>query len=317
MRPLLLCWALLLPVVGLLQPSSSAFTVGILRRDALIVPVATYDGMQWKNFWPTPGANEDVPFNLRSVPGDWWGHLGPRETWQVWTSRPTPQAVTVRQPDWAPAFCQKQIGLRTTYQPRYRPPKANTSPFPKDGLAVSPPHPVEPIDVVSLDSNEAGDVIEAIHATLAEREKVALTNIRQPRITNPQGYPATPEEKDLLRTPPMKIEALYAYGGGHRTYFVEAVREYRSKGMCKAIAFGTGRVTRDAGKLTVRNGDVRIDFCDRRSTSYMLPLGVVAVPTGTFWISQTSSWYGEAYSVVDLKDLRPVLMTRGGTCLAN
>jgi len=323
MRPLLLCWALLLPLAGLLQPHSSALTLGVLRRDALIVPMAAYDGREWKNFWPTAGEGGDVPVNLRSVPANWWGPAGPRETWQVWTPAPSPQLVTVRQPDWAPTFCQKQIGLRTDYQPRVWPPKPDTSPFPKDGLAVSPPHAIEPIDVVSPGSNEADDVLEAIHTPFADREQVALTNLRPAHIYNPERFPETPDEGVLRATPSMAIEALYAYGATHRTYFVEAVREYRQKGACMATGFSTGWVHRDSGKFTVQPGPFVLDFCDRRNISYMLPLGVLPLPTGTFWIAQISSWYGEAYTVQDISadqkktDPRPALITRGGTCLTN
>jgi len=322
MRRLLLCWALLLPVIGLAQPSSSTFTLGILRRDALIVPIATYDGARWKNVWPGPSENAEVPANLRSVPPGWWGPPGPREIWQAWTSGP-PQLVTVRQPDWVPAFCQKQIGLRTNYQPRVRPPKPETNPFPKDGLAVSPPHPVEPIEVLALDSSEAGDVIEAIHATFVTQENTALMPLREAHISNPRLYPEAPDERELRRMPPITIDALYAYGAAHRTYFVEAVREYRKKGACTAMAFGTGWLNRDSGKFTVQTGQISITSCDRRETSYMLPLGVLRLPTGTFWIAQTSSWYRETYSIRDISggkkatDLRPALITTGGSCLGN
>ena len=123
--------------------------------------------------------------------------------------------------------------------------------------------------------------------------------------------------------PPMTIEALYAYGTTHRTYFVEAVREYRKKGACMAMAFGRAWVSRDSGKFTARAGELNIDFCDRRNISYMLPLGVLPLATGTFWIAQTSSWYGENYSIRDISggrektDLRPALITTGGSCLTN
>ena len=124
MRPFVLCGALL-ALVGLLQPPPASFTVGVLRRDALIVPFATYDGKRWKNYWPAPAVDADVPLNLRNVSSRWWGPVGPRDTWQIWTSEASPQMVNVRQPDWAPSYCQKVVGLRTDYQPRFRPPSCN------------------------------------------------------------------------------------------------------------------------------------------------------------------------------------------------
>src|SRR5207253_3038803 len=51
------------------------FTVGVLRRDGIVVPFAAYDGKQWRNRWLTPGADVDVPIDLRNVPSRWWGPL--------------------------------------------------------------------------------------------------------------------------------------------------------------------------------------------------------------------------------------------------
>src|SRR5215467_13652021 len=106
MRPFLLSGALL-TLTGQLQPAS--FTIGVVRRDALIVPFATYDGKQWKNYWPAPANDVDVPLSLRSISKRWWGPVGPREMWQVSTSAASPRMVSVRQPDWVTSFCQKVV----------------------------------------------------------------------------------------------------------------------------------------------------------------------------------------------------------------
>ena len=131
MRPLLLSWALL-TLAGVLQPSQASFIVGVVRRDALIVPFATYDGKRWQNEWPVPAQGADVPLILRNVPKDWWGPVSPRETWQLWTLDSPPQTIKVRQPDWAPTYCQRQVGLRTDYQPRFRPPPCPARIWPAD-----------------------------------------------------------------------------------------------------------------------------------------------------------------------------------------
>ena len=207
MRPFLLGWALL-ALAGLLQPSPASFTLGVLRRDALIVPFATYDGKRWKNYWPVPADNAEVPLSLRNVPERWWGPVGPRDTWEIGTSGPSSQRVHVSQPDWAPSYCQKTVGLRTDYQPQFRPPPT-ASPYPKDGLAVSPPHPVQPIEVLGPDSSERDDVVEAIHARFAEREREALDGLRRAHADSPRQFPLPPNEKELRAMPPMALDALY------------------------------------------------------------------------------------------------------------
>jgi hypothetical protein len=299
MRPFLLIWALL-TLAGMLLPLPASFTVGVLRRDALIVPFATYDGKRWQNYWPVPGNNTEVPLSLRNVSKGWWGPVGPRDMWQSWVPDSPPRMLKVLQPDWAPSFCQKQVGLRADYQPQLRPPPAGASPYPKDGLAVSPPYPVEPIDVLGPDSRERDDVLEAIHPRFVEREGAVLLSMRTQYLGNPSGSPAPPDEKELRAMPPMVIEGLYAYGATRRTYFVETAREYKRKGACTFMTFGKGRLIREQGRFSVDSFGVGIGFCDRSNITYMLPLGVMSLPTGMYWLAQYSGWTREVYHIIDI-----------------
>jgi len=315
MRPFLLSWALLASVISLLQPSPPAFMLGVLRRDALIVPIATYDGKRWENDWPLPDANIDIPISLSSVPRRWWGSAGAQETWQVWTPAASPQLVHVRQPDWAPAYCQKQVGLRTDYQPRLRPPGAGTQPFPIDGLAVFPPQPVELVDVLPLDSSERGAVAEAIHQTFAGQESAAFRQWRSARVSN-RRLPAVPTAQDLVAVPTMSIEALYANGSTRRTYFFEAAREYKIAGECTAVGFGAGWVTRDQGRFSAVSLRFSVSACDRHELSYTLPVGVLSLPTGKYWIAQVAGWNHVTYDIFDVTSpaTTSVRSTPGGGC---
>jgi hypothetical protein len=306
MRLFLMGWAVL-TLAGLLQPSAkpalsipTTFTVGVLRRDALIVPFATYDGKNWKNYWPAPREGADVPISLRSVNKGWWGAVGPRDMWQVWTLDASPQIVKVRQPDWVSSYCHKVVGLRTDYQPRFRPPPPGVNPYPKDGLAVSPPHPVEPIEVIGADSPERDDVVEAIHAPFAEREDEVLASLRDAHNRNPQTFGLAPNAKELRAMPPLVLEALYAYGTSRRTYFIEGAREYKRDGVCSAIVFVRGMVARESGKFSTDGIRLGVSSCDRATATYMLPFGVMSLPTGVYWIAQISGWSRESYSIIDI-----------------
>jgi hypothetical protein len=298
MRPFLL-GSSVLALAGLLQPSP-IFTIGVLRRDALIVPFATYDGKRWKNYWPVPAAtNAQVPLSLRDVPKRWWGPVGPRDTWEIWTSELSSPMVHVRQPDWASSYCQKTVGLRTDYQPHFRPP-LKASPYPKDGLAVSPPHPVQPIDVLGPDSSERDDVVEGIHAGLVERERDAFDGLRRAHADSPRQFPLPPNEKELRAMPPTAIEALYAYGRTPRTYFVEAGREYKKDGACAAVISIRGFVVKESGKFSTDGLRPSFSLCDRANVPYMLPLGVMPLQTGVYWIAQMSGWSRETYAIIDI-----------------
>src|SRR5712692_1728241 len=139
--------ATLLAAALIAPPPPSSFTLGVLRRDGIVIPFATYDGKHWRTDWPLPRDKVDVTIDLRSVPSRWWGPMGPRAAWQIWTGS-EPQMVHVRQPDWFEAQCLKQIGLRVGYRSSEPPPPPNEQPYPKDGLAISPPHALERIEIL-------------------------------------------------------------------------------------------------------------------------------------------------------------------------
>jgi hypothetical protein len=314
MRPLLAIGALLASVVSAkpVLPTEAlaevGLTLGVLRRDATVVPFATYDGKRWENRWPQPSQNVDVPINLRSVPGRWWGEAGPLDAWQVWAGAAPPRLVHVRQPDWLQTHCQKQVGLRTDYQPNEWPPGPEVQPYPKDGLAVSPPHAVDPIETLPSDSAERPALAEILRAAFAMREEDALDRARS------DGSPVRASKKELEALP-ITIEAVYAFGTTHRVYWVEAIREYKKENAC-AIVFGGGWFVLDSGKLTHGQFDVLVIPCSRQGLRYMFPLGVISLPRGQYWIAQWSGWDNEEYEVIDIgaRSIDSVLAVWGGGC---
>ena len=317
-RPLVACSLLLASIVALAQPAPPALTLGVLRRDALIIPFATFDGKQWRNFWPTPEQDADVPLNLASVPKGWWGPMAPIATWQIWTGDAMPRTVKVRQPDWARAYCQKQVGLRTDYQPREWPPSPETQPFPKDGLAVWPPHEIDPIDVLPAAGSAERDALAAVVlVSFTRTETAAIHAAERAHVAQPRLFVEAPGASDRATSPPMSIEAAYASGpASSRVYFVESAREYRKGGSCTAIAFGTGWLRREEGKVSVMSYGVQVQACDRAGLKYMFPLGALSIADNTFWVFQRSGWKDESYSTFNINK-RPSLLgsiTPGGAC---
>lgn len=305
----LLAGAALAALVAAAEPASHAFTIGVLRRDAIVVPIATYDGKNWKGNWPYPASDVDVPVSLASVPRRWWGPTGPLVSWQI-SSGSTSQTVHVRQPDWLQTYCQKQVGLRTDYQPREWPPGPDAKPYPKDGLAVSPPVKVEPIERIAPGSPEEQALGEGVRAAFNARELDGVARAQQ------QGADVAPGRKDLEALP-VTIEAAYAFGGSHRVYWAEATREYKKKnGTCGAVLFGSGWFLIDGEQLAFISFQVDVVPCSRQGLTYMLPLGVLTLPRGVYWIAQWSGWDHEEYAVVEVgaKAVTPVLRIWGGGC---
>ena len=287
-----------------------AFTLGVLRRDGIVIPFATFDGREWRNDWPPPQAHVDVPVNLASVPKHWWGKPGPRGEWQGRVGAEPARVLHVTQPDWFPAQCFRQVGLRTDYRPDRPAPPIDTQPYPKDGLAVSPPIDIEPIEIVPP-GEVTTPVLEAFD--LAESVRLEMT---WPRLL---PVPSNEEERQAV---PVKIEATYAYGpaNGRRVYYIEASRTHpdpHDGAACGAVTFGGGWFVRDgAGPLTAFGFDASIVKCDRYGLAYMLPLGVVQAAGRLFWIAQWSGWDYERYEVVEItqKKAVPVLAAFGGSC---
>jgi hypothetical protein len=317
-RPFVACSLLLVSIVALAQSPPAALTLGVLRRDALIIPFATFDGKQWRNFWPTPEEDADVPLNLASVPRRWWGPLAPIAMWQVWTADARPRMVKVRQPDWARAYCQKQVGLRTDYQPREWPPPPETQPFPKDGLAVWPPFEIDPIDVLPAAGSAERDALAPVVLALFTRaETAALHAAERAHFAQPLRAVEAPGASDRAASPPPSIEAAYASGpASSRVYFVESAREYRKGALCTAFAFGSGWLRRDGEKVSVMDYGVQVGACDRTGLRYMFPLGALSIADNTFWVFQSSGWTGESYYTFNTGKRPRVLgsFTPGGGC---
>ena len=305
-------------IVALAQSAPAALTLGVLRRDALIIPFTTFDGKRWHNFWPTPEEDADIPLNLASVPKGWWGPVAPIATWQIWSGDAMPRTVNVRQPDWARAYCQKQVGLRTDYQPREWPPPPETQPFPKDGLAVWPPHQIDPIEILQAAGSAERDALAAVvRASFTDAERAAVHAAERAHFAQPRLSVEVPVESDRAASPAMSIEAAYASGpASSRVYFVESAREYRKGGSCAAIAFGSGWLRRQAGKVSVVNYGVQVATCDRTGLKFMFPLGALSIADNTFWVFQASGWNGESYYTFNVNKQASLLgtVTPGGGC---
>jgi len=269
------------------------FGVGVLRRDGIVIPFATYDGKRWETNWPVPKLDLIIPVDLRAVPSSWWGPAPEPRTWDAWTGRATPQPLEVTQLDWVNVHCLRQVGLKTTYRSDREVPPPTVQPYPKDGFVVSPAQAAEPIEVLSPSAPEvqaiAGDLRAAFNK--AERE-----------VENQFGHPIKQRAREGVAP---ELEAAYAYGHEPRVNYVEASRSYRmlgqSAGECEAVAFGTGWFVLEHGKARSLTTGVDLLRCDRYGASYMFPFGVLRLGGKLFWLAQFSGWDRERFVVVEIK----------------
>lgn len=299
---------LLLVAASAIAADPRAFTVGVLRRDGVVIPFAAFDGKHWEAVWPDPQPDPEVPIDLRNVPKKWWGPAGPFDAWQALTTAPAPLALHVRQPDLVPAQCLRQVGLRTDYRPAQPPPPFDERPYPKDGLAVAPPRQVHRIDILGARSPEWTEFVPFV-ANAFEKIEDGLGGVDEP--------PAIKRELRRLSTP--TIEAIYAYGSDPRIYVVEAAREYWSEpkiNQCLAVAFGHVWLVREHGVVKQLKATVDEQSCDRPNARYMLPFGVIEEAGHLFWIVQFAGWDAESYEVIEIgRGNATVVVGRfGGAC---
>jgi hypothetical protein len=288
-----------------------AFAVGALRRDGVIVPFAAFDGKRWSSPWRPPSLEVTVPIDLRAVPKRWWGPTKALDVWQarLLASTAPPRALRVVQPDWVDVHCVRQVGLRTDYVASADVPPRTVQPYPKDGLAVSPEHPVESIALVPPEGADAQALSRALVEAFNESERKIEDH--------GDGHPISRRAREGVAP---TIEAIYAFGEQPRIYYVEASRPYRQLGAgpgdCTAVAFGTGWFVR-AG-VQVRSLLTVVDLlgCSRSGASYMLPLGVVREGGRLFWLAQFSGWDHERFVVAEIKQktVDAVMSVWGGGC---
>jgi len=233
--------------------------------------------------------------------------VGPLETWQAWVDA-IERVIHVTQPDWVGVHCARHLALRTDYATAGLIPPDGEQPYPKDGVAVSPPQPIERIQAIAPTAIElqplAPVLLEAFN--VAEREPAMRSNHPTPRRVRDQIAPA--------------IDAAYAFGDSPRFYYVEAMRIYRLLGQapdeCAAAAIGTGWFVREGGVFRSLVMAVDLLPCNGFGASYMLPLGVMRTAGRLFWLAQFSGADHERYAVLELtpKKVDVRISTWGGGC---
>jgi hypothetical protein len=322
--PALLLTALLVAMIAAWPVAAPGeFSVGVLRRDGVLIPFATFNGRTWQVAWPGSDLSAPLPISLADIPRRWWGGVGPEVPWQAWLGDDVKRPLKLLKPVHVPIFCGGHLAIATDY--RGEAPAEREPTVPKDAVATAGDVTVLPITQVSVNSPDATRLIAAITEEFNEEETLATQSFTN--WFHPYGAAAR------SRTP-IALEAFYratdaSPTGDFRTNYIEAVRRYPAgpgdQG-CGLITFVRGWVTEYRDKKPTINLGARVTFCDRADVSFIQPFGRVRVARGAgrgaaagadvYWIYQTSSWRDEFYSVarVTPEQVRPVLVVAGGGC---
>jgi hypothetical protein len=299
-------------VVPLGGQSRSAFGLGVVRRDGVLIPFATYNGRGWSTEWPGVNSTE-LPISVASIPKRWWGAPGPAAPWTAHLTDGTTRPLALKRPAHLRIFCGTHLGVQTDYEGGPFDPRDPT--VAKEGLAVAGAVQVLPVINVSVYALDAKRIIEMITDEFDKEEKVAAS--RFVRWEHPFGE----EER---KTYPIELEAFYRAkdstpSGTWTTNYVEAVRRFPAQPgdqECGLITFVRGWVIERDGHAPVFDLGARVTYCDRADVSFMQPFARLIVDREPYWVYQVSSWRDEIYGVsrVAPAGVRPVMAVAGGGC---
>jgi hypothetical protein len=303
------------------------FTVGVVRRDGILVPFASHDpgspavaarweADHWFRRWPTPAAERDVPIAFGDIPMDWWGLEGPAPKWTMWLENGSSRPLQVAGALGFGAHCQLQVGLRTDYRSPLPMPPLEQHHYPKDGLATTGHVRLEAVEVA-----QAGTAfwtgVEQLLVPYVTRQEYALAAR--------QGLAWTIREQQRLGTP-VKLEVLCLAAGavpGAVTAYFEATKRYPPTDPsvlkeCGPVTFISGWLHRNeanVGIFDVRT-TVQATDCTQWNVAFRKPLGLVRLNGTPVWFLQSSRWGRESYDIVrvDKTGIVPLLSVPGGWC---
>lgn len=298
--------ALLVPLVlFLLAPVSPApivpaedearFVLGVLRRDGVVLPFASFTGKGWESRWPQNLRWTELPLLLGDVPEGWWGKAGAPAALTVWSNGASRGQVQLNRPVTMAPSCERRLGLTSNYTPAETPPPPAFRPYPKDGLVTSGPQPIAVPETVAPGTRDFVGAAMILIDPVDQAEDLATGQFTA------WNHPVSRNERKKV---PIEIEALYRApmdSEGWTAYHVEAVKRYapgKDDEGCGLVTSVTGWISLGPDGKTSTELAARVTYCDRKGVAYFLPLGLMRLAGRTYWIYQTSGYQVERYFIV-------------------
>ena len=289
------------------------FVLGVLRRDGVVTPFASFDGKDWTAPWPDDLLNVELPIALDGIPRKWWGKPGPQASMTLWSDGAARGTLQLQQPVRMALMCSPRIALKSTYHSEEVVPPPIVRPYPKEGIVVSGEQRVEPIEMVPPTSDEWSRTAVAMIDPAEAAEQFVIQRIDDWR------HPVPRKERKKV---PLKLEALYRApmdAAGWTAYYLEGIKEYPPAPEDE----GCGLVTSISGWSAIGPKgkhwsllDARVTYCDRERVGYMLPFGQVKANGRAYWVYQISNYEGESYYVTrpTAKTIDVEVRYSGGYC---
>ncbi len=270
------------------------FVLGILRRDGVVLPFASFTGKDWKVTWPDTLRWRELPLLLSDVPSGWWGDAGAQTALTLWSDGMARGTVHLDKPVMVTPACERRIGLTTDYHPPEMPPPPTVRPYPKDGLVTSGAQPITAIERVPPGTREFTDVALAVIDPVGKAEQAAIDQFSS------WDHPLSRKERAKI---PVELEALYRApmdADGWTAFHFEAIKRYapgKDDDGCGLVTSASGWMGKGPDGKATFELTARVTYCDRRGVAYFLPLGLMHLRDRTYWIFQVSGYEIERYAV--------------------
>jgi hypothetical protein len=194
-------------------------SLGVLRRDGVLIPFASYDRGKWSVEWPGNPRGLSLPISLGTVPRKWWGPQPPSTTWRAMLPGGSVE-LTLRAPLEFRVFCSTRFGVTTSYRGGEWEIDAPT--VPKDAIAIAGDAEWLAIDRVDVSSPAAEQVRTAIAEEFEKQEKIASESFARWK------HPIPAAERKKI---PIRLETYYRSeqqrgDSAWTASYIEAVREF-------------------------------------------------------------------------------------------
>jgi len=296
--------------------SGSSFTLGVLRRDGVIVPFASYDTNRWVNHWPAPGRREDIPISIAESPKGWWLRDRPIATWTVWPMRGDSQVVHVKNPVNLMVECDPHVGLQTDYVSTSPPVPPKMQPYPKDGLATAGDVLVEPVDILDGKSPEWAAVSSDVAAKVTAAESAWRPTLPFRPSTEAQRAKQAFVLEVLFRSPGARPGTSLLYFEGVKRYARGPAGLLDSGARSDLLIFAAGYVIVDPQASPKVSLEIAESDSKRQGLLYTMVLGSFRLDGKLFWAVQRSGWGHERFEILEVAEPepKPVFKTQGGNC---
>jgi hypothetical protein len=317
MKRLLLLVVSAIVVLELPAPASqeqTAFTLGVLRRDGLVVPFAAFKGRRWNEPWPTDIRRLELPISLADIPERWWGTDQPPAKLAIWRDGTRAGEVTLTGVTTTFLMCEPRFALKSDYKPATPPPPPFERPYPKEGLVISGNVAVQPIEMLDKGSADWNRLLILLKSDFDREEN------RAARAFTSWRHPISEDQRKRF---PVVLEAVYrapTTDPGWTAHYIEAVRQYppgrEDRDGCGLATFASGWIMVGPKDELKGRLSAKVTYCDRKGVSYMLPFGLVRANDDVFWVFQFSGFDEEWYEVAEASrsGVKSQVAYRAGMC---